>query len=47
MKRITSLSANGVFATNDSISRMICTEITPTRCFQTSFQIVGAWYDAT
>jgi hypothetical protein len=26
---------------------MICTEITPTKCFHVSFQIACAWYAAT
>ena len=45
--RITSFSAKGCSATKASTSRMICTEMTPTRCFHASFQIAWHWYADT
>lgn len=44
---MTSACANGCFATNVSTSLIICTDITPTRCFHTSFQTSVLWYAAT
>lgn len=44
---MTSACAKGCFDTNVSTSRMICTDMTPTKFFHTSFQTSVLWYAAT